>query len=158
VLFLVDDEVPYLLNAGNFWLKVDKSRIVATKNQEEASHFHIISNSKPPDSFYIEHRDSDGIFWYVCADSKHYDDVKLQKVCEHHKSLFEVFFGHTCQKAKLSDWSKKALLIRRHEGSYCGIIKYYLAVTATDDVRLTSCGKPSLNEMDTKFTINNAPL
>jgi hypothetical protein len=153
-----DVEVPYLLKAGKFWLKVVTPRIVATKTLEEASRFYILSNSKTPDSFYIEHRDADGIYWYVFSDCKCNDDVKLLKVGGLNKSLFEVLFVHNCEKAKLSDWSnKKPVLIRRHESSVIAFKKYYLAVTAKDDLQLTCCGKPSTTEMETQFTIHNAP-
>jgi hypothetical protein len=76
-LFLIDANVSYFLKAGNFWLKADISRIVATEKLEEASHFYVIPNSESPASFYIEYRTPDNILWYVFVGSNENDDVKL---------------------------------------------------------------------------------
>jgi hypothetical protein len=72
-----DANVSYFLKAGNFWLKADISRIVATEKLEEASHFYVIPNSESPASFYIEYRTPDNILWYVFVGSNENDDVKL---------------------------------------------------------------------------------
>jgi hypothetical protein len=112
---VVDQNVPYLLQVGKFWLKADGLRIVANSNQKEASHFYVIPNSKSEDSFYIAYRTEDNKIFYVFADSK--DDVKLQRSQIQDKYLLEVYWVHDKQLAKMSDWSNRSLFIRpKHLG------------------------------------------
>jgi hypothetical protein len=153
-----DKNEPYLLRAGKFWLKADEYRIVATEIKEEASHFYVIPNSDSPSIFSIEYRKPDDTVWYVFADSKQEDDLKLQKAIENENGLFKIYFVHEGKKATFSDWSNKPLLIRRANKRF--LKKNYLSVQKTPETnerRLTFCGNPSSTEMETQFIIENAP-
>jgi hypothetical protein len=155
-----DRNAPYLLKAGNFWLKENKSRIEATVKLEEASHFYVIPNSNPPDSFYIQYRTSDNSLWYVLVDCKEKYDIKLEKGKESDKFLLEVVRVGYSKQAKLSDWSNEPLLIRRAKPGCIWNSTYYLSIDTAqhaDALRVTSCKYPSSSERETKFAICNAP-
>jgi hypothetical protein len=155
-----DANVSYFLKAGNFWLKADISRIVATEKLEEASHFYVIPNSNKPDSFYIQYRTSDNVFRYVSVDCKENYDIKLEKGKESDKFLLEVLRVGDLKQAKLSDWSNEPLFIRRAKLGFFESNKYYLSVQTpqnADAVRVTSCENPLSPKRETKFTICNAP-
>jgi hypothetical protein len=149
--------IPYLLKAGKHWLKAEGKEIKATDEKEEASYFYIIPNSESPDFFYIEHRTSENILWYVSAESKKNGNVWLEKGSQHDKCLFEVAWVHDCKQAKLSDWSIKPLLIRRAKLGLLEFTKTCLSVPTTKGRRVTCSEDHSSDGGETQIGIIHAP-